>query len=99
MQQLKYSLLYRIGRSTLQNFMSLSSKLGFLKLKKKKNSFFTDLTKYLFALTKNQSAWSSLVAQWIWCCRCSGMGHCCGVGSIFGQGTSIWCRFDQIKKC
>ena len=34
----------------------------------------------------------------IWCCHCSGWGHCSRTGSAPGLGTSIFYRLSQKKK-
>ena len=33
----------------------------------------------------------------IWCCHCSGSGHCCVVGSFLGLGTCMCLRHGQKK--
>ena len=34
----------------------------------------------------------------IWHCHCSGLGSCCGVGSVLGTGTSSCCGHNQKLK-
>ena len=42
---------------------------------------------------------SSPKAQWVkdWRCHCSQLGHCCGMGSIPGPGSSACHEHSQKK--
>ena len=54
---------------------------------------------YIWNLKKNDIGvllWLSTLR--IWCCHCSGSGHCCDICFIFGPGASAYHRCSQKEK-